>query len=67
MTYIAKPLNSQMFSELLNASGFVQINELYSLSEAVAKSAGIVPADRWFEANSLREVQQSLSACQSFP
>lgn len=51
---------------IIKPSGFVQINELYSLSEAVAKSAGIVPADRWFEANSLREVQQSLSACQSF-
>ena len=46
-------------------SGVAQIKSLYELSKAVAASAGITPASKWFEANSLREIQQSLSACQS--
>lgn len=44
-------------------SDFAQIKKLYEISKAVAESADITPADKWFEANSLREVQQSLSAC----
>lgn len=46
-------------------SGFAQIKSLYALSKAVAASADITPAGKWFEANSLREIQQSLSACRS--
>lgn len=48
-----------------NPSDFAQIKSLYALSAAVAASADITPVGKWFEANSLREVQQSLSACRS--
>jgi len=46
-------------------SCFAQIKKLYALSEAVAASADIVPADKWFEGNSLREAKQSLASCRS--
>ncbi len=50
---------------IIRPSDFTQIKRLYALSKAVAASADTTPANKWFEANSLREVQQSLSACRS--
>lgn len=45
---------------------FAQLKKLYSLSEIVLASADIVPVDKWFEVNSLRDLQQSLAECRLF-
>lgn len=46
-------------------SCFAQIKNLYALSEAVASSSDITPADKWFETGSLREIKLSISASKS--
>lgn len=51
---------------IVNPSNFAQIKKLYSLSEMIAASANVVPVDKWLEAKSLSEIQQSLAGCRLF-
>ena len=49
-----------------NSLCIAQVKSLYALSKAIAASTDITPPDKWFDANSLREIKQSLSACRLF-
>ena len=44
-------------------SSFAHIKNISTLLNTVAASADIIPTDKWFEANSLHRIQQSLSSC----
>lgn len=44
-------------------SSISHIKRLNALSKAVAASAGITPTGKWFEPNSLHEIQQLLPVC----